>query len=1191
MIRKSLLLFLLVSVNACQDVCVNPGDGVSTNSIDVEVPVYISGALASVKSDWWIDSGIDIDSDETTPLVVNKTINLCADTLERIENCTNPKLCSRTVVPSTFCSDGSVPRYNINSGEYDAATVCSHSEGRFSSDGFYVDSNILVKPGDQLEFRLVPHKIVDITNCYNIPPEVSVYSFSDLEKIYLDATGKLWLSNDDRAYIQNVVDNKMQVICEQGIDFVEVKNTGNYIHLPAFKGSYPVYVSNDFTPYGNKNYHFDINKFDEYNNWNNAAILDVRTVLKGDHYKYECRPVVDQDLLRFNTYEVNNYCEAICSETKGPPGCMNSLRYKWGIGSQECINAMNAAGDDPRKCRMHTIPEEKWADQIVAKIGGLNNNYGDSGELCLPNQTSGRCIGTNNKPSIRLDYKYFIPDYVTPSSKVWLGIPDTGVYADNVGGYHMEVRRTCLRANGEDLYMYIGNSTPDIDPGDIDTYHLHIPPQDADSNGVTELGVYTVNGGGADGKSNPPKNGRIYFGIKGARESDTVKEGFIEKPNENKYTISVTKVQWNPIFSSFFTLIRDSILNVLYGDPAGGSIKEIGDIDINNTSGLIASTYTKIINNGLLQFVQTVLVLYLALTSMGFMIGLIQKTQAEFMIRVVKIGVILAAVSPGSWELFGGILFSLFVFGVDQLAGIFSGIVGSDTTFAFLDPTMGVLLTKETWLRFVSIMFSGPVGFVSFLLLLWGVWVFIGCVINATIVHLLSIIAMSLLLILAPLFIIALLFKVTKTLFDGWIKMMVSISLTNIILFTSLGFLHQVMMAAFASLVNFAACPGCLFTMKFNIGVIPFHLCPIKTLLPTTYVSEYGFNDHLDQLYATSGENVFGLPFNLVALIMFVLTVFAMRQFVEIADNMAKAITESMEPNLTMAAAGRGGASQGLLSLVGQDNETKRMRAQALMASNVDPTKINVEKRKGVEHGDHRNIKENSDEEGGVDPEKTSVSGREYLSSVVPSAPLYSGSEDISNSATDLDNSKGMSDVAEDIKGTENIGNASNVEPGSAIDEEIVAGNREKDLVQQSAGVEQLGETTGYVPEEVQSASLSEEESKHRTEENTHDTNTQESETDETEAKVLEKTRDEYDLGEGAVRAEEIDNPYEIDNYEELLDEARNDSNKGWQNESTEEVEELPDASSRDNTDRTILEKAEDQKKEIKDSNGSEGDT
>ncbi len=1024
MIRRIIFLFIVcVFVTSCGDECIQPGDGVSQNVIEVDVPVYMKGATINDKGSLWVDTGVNITSQETLPLSITGAINFCADTEENIQSCANPKICRKVVVPALHCSDGSQLSYYDD--PIDESKMCAHSQGKLAVDGWYVDSGLKVNPGDTVKFDVIPYKTIKVTDCYNIPPEVENYTFEDLESLYLGVTNKSQLDSKEKKYIQDIIDNKLHVICENGLDLVKIPNAKNgaYLHLPPFKGRvFNVDISNNFIPEGNKVY-TRRHKFNKNVYWYKGSLADARVSIHGKAvYDYDCKKgsPPDSNMLRLNTYDINLHCKSLCEEETWSGYCISSLRYKWVPGSDECKKyAKDSAA--LHQCRSHSTPQERWANGIIAKVGGNNRKPSDPGQQCLPtNALNTRCnvpddnVYTNN--SLKLNHEYSIEGGVKANSGILFGIINySGSHNVNIGGYNLRVDRSCVRSGGDGLYMYIGSNPDSVVPGDVGTYSVTMKETKLKS-GNTMYKPFMINGGTSKGFS-PPANGRIYFGIKGAIESDTVKANFIDKKNSNKYTVHIYKTVWNPLFSNFFKLIRDTILDVLYG-----SVDEISKVDIHNTNGLISSAYNRIINNGLIAFTQAVLVLFIAFSAIAFMFGLVQATQAEIFIRIVKIGIVLAATSPGSWELFGVSLFNLFVRGVDTIAGVFSSVTGSDNAFAFLDPTLGVFLTRETWLRLCAIMLSGPIGFITFILLLWGVWCFMGAMISAVMSYLITIIGISLLFMLTPLFMITILFRVTRTLFEGWIKMMLSLSLTPVMMFAALAFLNQIMMAALFAINNFTICKACVFEMSFSVAGIPIVLCPATALLPSTYVSDSSFEDQLNAMYAHTNENVFGLPFNLVAVIVFFIAASSMKAFVGISENMAKDIAGTMTPDFSSPGGAGDSAVQGMLSLVGQDRDTQQMRKQALSMSNVDPTKVRAEKRKGIDGVKDRELRDVGEQD------EKAEDGQEHVAGV--RAGVSEGSETVRANASQPGDER-VSGVASDSKDFASGNVNSNITTGS----------------------------------------------------------------------------------------------------------------------------------------------------------------
>ena len=163
----------MIVLSACDNECIKPGAGVSSASINVEVPVFIEGATKIDVASQWIDSGVLVKAGENISVDVKNSINFCADTAENIAKCANNKICSKKIVPAVFCSDGSIPRYDHPDKEkveaHDPSVICAHSKGETSNYSYYVDSGIKVDPGDHLKFNLVPSQVITVDDCNNIP--------------------------------------------------------------------------------------------------------------------------------------------------------------------------------------------------------------------------------------------------------------------------------------------------------------------------------------------------------------------------------------------------------------------------------------------------------------------------------------------------------------------------------------------------------------------------------------------------------------------------------------------------------------------------------------------------------------------------------------------------------------------------------------------------------------------------------------------------------------------------------------------------------------------------------------------------------------------------------------------------------------------------------------------------------------
>ncbi|MFT4327505.1 MAG: type IV secretion system protein, partial [Wolbachia pipientis] len=385
----------------------------------------------------------------------------------------------------------------------------------------------------------------------------------------------------------------------------------------------------------------------------------------------------------------------------------------------------------------------------------------------------------------------------------------------------------------------------------------------------------------------------------------------------NKYTVTLfVKRKINDFISSNVNEVFKFIKEEVIGDSVKDSYKGYA--------------------RGLLQGVRALLILYVIFTVVGYMLGTIQLSKFDFIVRMMKIAFIAFAFSDRSWELFGTTLSRLFIDGSTYLVDSFSGYIGEGgKKFAFLDLTAGVLFTGETWLKFLSLMLSGPFGFIAFLAILYATFVFLRCIISATFKYVISTVLVAFLLSLAPLFIVFILFQQTKTLFDNWIKTLAHVSLQPVILFSSLSLLNQLMYSVLYNLTNFSACYQCLISVNF----LSYDLCLMKSILPLGYSP----GTSVDVALSTgerAGGHFAALPIDLIQAFIYFIIASAMEAFVSISETMAQALFSSGYGVAQSVSHISRSASQAMLSTVGLDDRTQNMIHNIKQGMSKDRSKI-----------------------------------------------------------------------------------------------------------------------------------------------------------------------------------------------------------------------------------------------------------
>ncbi|MCA4774848.1 type IV secretion system protein [Wolbachia endosymbiont of Mansonella ozzardi] len=918
--KKLLLLVLYLAIAGCNMDCVEPGLQSRNTSVNVNVPVRKADEGVKIH---WVDSGQVISKDEKIKFILSGSVNFCFPKEGK-----NPR---KVLVPAVFCADGSVPNYSSeladNSG-LNEQEVCG-SRG-FGSNRRYVDTGIKVNPGDKLSFSLVPR---EITIDYDNPGEKISFDDNCYRKEKEDEKG----GDKDKATIKEMLNG--------GTFFCGSNGKRTAVEFPKLNKEdiekRKVLVGNGYTPYDNK-VHFNKNFIKENEPWINGALLDLRRARVGLNELCEGKNCGPTKVKKYGSYELNCYYQAICYTKegifndgllkKGNRNCVSSIRYKkydTKNGTCDMYSHLKEVEDKLKEIEENKgstgftstseedIENISWAEALVAKIGnfdptknrGSDRENGDArGAQCLPKEKGAdenreyKCSKISNDFedfSLRLNYNYEVNRSIPPGSDIMLAIADHGFYKADRGGYHVEVTRSCEYINGEKLYVYLGNEPPE-DLSRVGTSDFKVVGIREKVDGKDKYTILDVISGEhfQDGESK-----KIYFVIDVSnvgKEDITDEKGKYYENNEYNITLFVKRK-----INDFISLNVNKVFDFIKKEVIGDGIKDL------------YKGYVK----GLLQGVRTLLTLYIIFTVVNYMLGTIQLSKFDFTVRMMKIAFIAFAFSDKSWELFGTTLSKLFMDGSTHLVDSFSGYIGEGgKRFAFLDLTAGILFTGETWMKFSSLIFAGPFGFIAFLIILHASFMFLKCIISATFRYVISTILVAFLLSLTPLFIVFILFQQTKSLFYNWIKTLAHITVQPMVLFSSLSILNQLMYSVLYNLTNFSACYQCLISINF----LSYDLCLMKSILPLGYSPSTSVDVALSDGTKTGGHFA-ALPIDLIQAIIYFITAKAMEVFVSASETMAQTIFSAGFGIAGSVGHIASSASQAMLSTVGLDNDTQSM--------------------------------------------------------------------------------------------------------------------------------------------------------------------------------------------------------------------------------------------------------------------------
>lgn len=214
--------------------------------------------------------------------------------------------------------------------------------------------------------------------------------------------------------------------------------------------------------------------------------------------------------------------------------------------------------------------------------------------------------------------------------------------------------------------------------------------------------------------------------------------------------------------------------------------------------------------------VKAAVALVIIFYGIGFMTGITgQPSFGQALNKLIKIGIVFTIISPTGWTFFNDIVVKFFNDGTDDLIrtviSIGSGIESKpgDSPFVQLDGLATWILSPDMLIAMMSVTFaSGPYGLAVGGLMTFAIGGVIKLLIEALKVYGMSFIMRSLLLGIAPIFIVFLLFDRTKQLFVGWLNSLINLSLQPILYFTFISFFFVMILTAATDMLTAKSSSG-----------------------------------------------------------------------------------------------------------------------------------------------------------------------------------------------------------------------------------------------------------------------------------------------------------------------------------------------------------------------------------------------
>jgi hypothetical protein len=240
--------------------------------------------------------------------------------------------------------------------------------------------------------------------------------------------------------------------------------------------------------------------------------------------------------------------------------------------------------------------------------------------------------------------------------------------------------------------------------------------------------------------------------------------------------------------------------------------------------GITQRMFNIVVNSSsYIHIVQAALVLVIVFYGFFFMMGMTDDVQNEVLKRIIRLALVTTLISPYSWEFFDKYFFELFVGGIDTLismiAGSFMGTGGGlnglshasigGNPFAFIDGTITMFFNGHAFIKLIGLlglMFSNPTALIYFMVILVGLFYFVEAIISAAVLYVLCMIALSLIMIVGPIYMIFMLFEHTQNYFKRWVKMLISFTLQPVLVFTALSIFNVFIYSALYQLLHYRVC-------------------------------------------------------------------------------------------------------------------------------------------------------------------------------------------------------------------------------------------------------------------------------------------------------------------------------------------------------------------------------------------------
>jgi type IV secretory pathway VirB6-like protein len=309
---------------------------------------------------------------------------------------------------------------------------------------------------------------------------------------------------------------------------------------------------------------------------------------------------------------------------------------------------------------------------------------------------------------------------------------------------------------------------------------------------------------------------KTFYDLKGGKTVSEQKCVDKYSDNSGSYDVQIKVKNKSDEYAKMIGSVIEPILEIIDGVP-----DESGEIQ----DGKVEKTYKNIITDPKYKMIVRIsMIMMVTFFGFSYLMGVSELNNKEIMTRVIKIAIIYLFIGENGWEWFNNLIATPFRNVTDQVSFLMASSfdnsselldsikndVYSDKSLLFssVDRTFSLIFSQVAVNKITALIFADFFGWVYFIIVAYGILLYIYAVANAVLIYLTAQVFLSILFTLGPIFLLFTLFKQTQDMFDNWISAIISFSLQQIFLLTTLAFFNILMYEIIKLVLNYRICFG-----------------------------------------------------------------------------------------------------------------------------------------------------------------------------------------------------------------------------------------------------------------------------------------------------------------------------------------------------------------------------------------------